>query len=212
MKTKFVLMGVTCIVHLTLLLLVLYNNRVEEVSEIQHLVQAHVTPPAPQTTMNLTSSAFGQNQMIPSTYTCDAANSNPDLAWSGVPAGTASLALIMDDPDVPKTIRPDGLWAHLVAYNISPDTTMLKQGARFDGRYGKNSAGDLAYGGPCPPDKMHRYFFRIYALDTILDLPEGASKEEVVHAMKGHILSQASLIGLYERVSSNTQTASSTPQ
>ena len=200
MKTKFVLMGVTCIVLLTLLILVLHNNKVEEVSEIQHLVQAHVTPPAPQTTMNITSSAFGQNQMIPSTYTCDAANSNPDLAWSGVPAGTASLALIMDDPDVPTSIKSDGMFVHWVVFNIDPKMLGVSASSTLEGTQGLNDAGKPGYIGPCPPDREHRYFFKLYALDQKLDLPAGVSKTDVEAKMTGHILQQAELMARYDKL------------
>ena len=200
MKTKFVLMGVACIVLLTLCILVLYNNKAEEVNETQHIVPIQVTPPAQQTTMNLTSSAFGQNQMIPSTYTCDAANSSPDLDWSGVPAGTVSLALIMDDPDVPTSIKPDGIFVHWVVFNIDPSVTGVSASSTLEGTQGLNGAGKSGYIGPCPPDREHRYFFKLYALDQKLDLPRGASKTDVEAKMTGHILQQAELMARYDKL------------
>ena len=200
MKTKFVLIGITCLVLLTLAILVLYNNKVGEVNEIQQLVPTQVTPPAQQTTMNLTSSAFGQNQMIPSTYTCDAANSSPDLAWSGVPAGTVSLALIMDDPDVPTSIKADGIFVHWVVFNIDPSVTGVSASSTLEGTQGLNGAGKSGYIGPCPPDREHRYFFKLYALDQKLDLPRGASKTDAEAKMTGHILEQAELMGRYDKM------------
>ncbi len=154
--------------------------------------------------MKLESSAFKNNESIPSKYTCDATSPpNPPLAISNVPAGIKSLALTMDDPDVPKALRPDGVFDHWVLFNISPDIVTIPEGAKI-GTGGNNSTGKPGYVGPCPPSQYepseHRYFFRIYALDTELNLKEGASKSEVLTAMNGHILAQAELVGRYRRV------------
>jgi Raf kinase inhibitor-like YbhB/YbcL family protein len=150
--------------------------------------------------MEITSSAFGHEEKIPSKYTCDGDNINPALSFSGIPAEAKGLALIMDDPDVPKHLRPDGMWDHWVVFNIPPNLASLDEGEEPPGVRGIGTGQNLDYYGPCPPDREHRYYFRLYALDTELDLPEGATKKEVESAMEGHILEQAVLMGRYERV------------
>ena len=150
--------------------------------------------------MKITSSAFGHEEKIPSKYTCDGDNINPPLSFSGIPADAKGLALIMDDPDVPKHLRPDGMWDHWVVFNIPPNLASLDEGEEPSGVRGIGTGQNLDYYGPCPPDREHRYYFRLYALDTELDLPEGATKKEVESAMEGHILEQAVLMGRYERV------------
>lgn len=149
--------------------------------------------------MKLTSPAFRNNERIPSEYTCDSEDVNPELDISEVPKNAKSLALIMDDPDVPKNIRPDGMWVHWVAFNILPDTRKISKNEEPKGIGGNNSWGRTGYGGPCPPDREHRYFFKLYALDTELSLGDGTSKKELEEAMKGHILEKAELVGRYER-------------
>lgn len=149
--------------------------------------------------MQLTSTTFANNGAIPAKYTCDGEDVNPPLTIAGVPEGTKSLVLIVDDPDVPKSIREDGIWDHWVVFNIPPDTTEISAGTEPAGVHGKGTSGDTGYHGPCPPDGQHRYFFKLYALDTVLNLGEGAGKAEVEQAMTGHILEQIELIGLYER-------------
>ena len=150
--------------------------------------------------MKITSSAFGHEEKIPSKYTCDGENINPPLSFSGIPAEAKGLALIMDDPDVPKHLRPDGMWDHWVVFNIPPNLASLDEGEEPSGVRGIGTGQNLDYYGPCPPDREHRYYFRLYALDTELDLPEGVTKKEVESAMEGHILEQAVLMGRYERV------------
>lgn len=149
--------------------------------------------------MQLISPAFGHNQSIPSKYTCDGNNTSPPLEFQGVPTGTVSLVLIMEDPDVPKSARPDGMWDHWVVFNIPPQVTNVIAGQNPEGILGVNTNGKLAYGGPCPPDREHRYFFKLFALDILLDLPAGVTKAEVLAAMQGHVLDQAELIGTYSR-------------
>ena len=151
--------------------------------------------------LTLSSPVFQPNAPIPSHYTCDGENVSPPLTWASVPEGTQSLVLIMDDPDVPKTIRADGMWDHWVLFNIPPSVVGLSENAKdfFGALQGKNSRGKLGYTGPCPPDRQHRYFFKLYALDTTLNLPEGATKAEVQAACQGHILDQAELMGVYDR-------------
>lgn len=149
--------------------------------------------------MKILSTAFEHNGSLPALYTCDGQDISPPLSFSGVPVEAKSLALLMDDPDVPKSIRPDGMWDHWVVWNISPTTQSIKEGEEPQGVVGKNTSGQQNYGGPCPPDREHRYFFKLYALDTMLDLSAGSSKTEVEHAMKGHIIAMAELIGTYNR-------------
>ena len=153
--------------------------------------------------MKILSSAFEENQRIPNQYTCDAeAPVSPPLKFEDVPPEAISLALIMDDPDVPVQLKPDGEFTHWVLFNINPDTDGIPEGS-FAGTLGVNGAGKSEYAGPCPPPQYepneHRYFFHLYALDTRLDLPEGASKQEVLDAMDGHILEKAELMARYQR-------------
>ncbi|MDA2922125.1 YbhB/YbcL family Raf kinase inhibitor-like protein [Patescibacteria group bacterium AH-259-L07] len=149
--------------------------------------------------MNISSSAFEHNSLMPAKYTCDGDDINPDLIFSDIPEEAKSLALIMDDPDVPKSIRADGMWDHWVVFNIPSSTNQILEGQEPAGVHGIGTSGDKEYHGPCPPDREHRYFFKLYALDTQIDLNEGATKIEVEEAMQGHIIDQAELIGLYQR-------------
>ncbi|MGJ3248935.1 MAG: YbhB/YbcL family Raf kinase inhibitor-like protein [Elainellaceae cyanobacterium] len=149
--------------------------------------------------MNLESAAFSQDGMIPSTYTCDGQDISPPLSWDAPPDGTESLALIADDPDA-----PSGTFVHWVLYNMPPDVQQLSEGATDSiastgGVQGKSDFGKQGYGGPCPPGGTHRYFFKLYALDTKLDLEPGATKADVVKAMEGHILANAELMARYSR-------------
>ncbi len=150
--------------------------------------------------MKLTSPAFSQGETIPSKYTCEGENNNPPLTISDVPTGSQSLTLIMDDPDVPAYIRPDKMYDHWVIYNIPPDTHKIQEMAKPPGIEGKNTEGNASYTGPCPPDREHRYFFKLYALDKKLDLPRGATKKQVEEAMQGHVITKTELIGRYEKV------------
>lgn len=144
--------------------------------------------------LSLTSTTFTEGGMIPSQYTCDGANINPPMSISGVPKEAKSLVLIMDDPDAPR-----GTWDHWVKFNISPTTTAVEEGKEPEGASGVGSSGNRSYKGPCPPDREHRYFFKLYALDTVLDAPEGSSKQKVEEAMQGHILQLTELMGRYDR-------------
>ena len=144
--------------------------------------------------MSLTSPAFNDGEAIPVEYSCDGDDVSPDLDWFGIPDGTQSLALIMDDPDAPV-----GTWVHWVLYNIPGDIPGLQKGITGVGLDGTNSWSRTGYGGPCPPGGTHRYFFKLYALDTDLDLEAGASKEALLAAMEGHVLGQAELMGTYSR-------------
>ena len=154
-----------------------------------------------EVTMQLTSPAFKTNQTIPRQYTCEGKDLSPALQWTEPPAGTKSFALISDDPDAPM-----GTWVHWVAWNLPADLRGLPEGVAKEAKLsdgteqGITDFGRTGYGGPCPPPgKPHRYFFKLYALDTVLTLPFGARKEDLEEAMKGHILAQTELIGLYKR-------------
>ena len=145
--------------------------------------------------MKLTSSAFANNGNIPSDYTCDGAGLSPPLTLSDVPPNAKSLVLICDDPDAPV-----GNWDHWIAFNTPASTKEIPKGTEPQGTLGKNSWGRIGYGGPCPPSGIHRYFFKLYALDIILNLPEGTAKKQVEAAMQNHILANSELIGLYKRL------------
>ena len=149
--------------------------------------------------MKLSSAAFEESGKIPAKYTCDGANINPPLEISDVPSTTKSLALIMEDPDVPKDLRPDGMWDHWVVFNIPPGTAEIPEGQEPPGTHGSGTSGNQNYFGPCPPDREHRYFFKLFALDSELNLQEKATKSELEKAMEGHILEKTELMGRYER-------------
>jgi len=149
--------------------------------------------------MMIKSSVFDPNQKIPSKYTCDGKNINPPLSISGVPEKARSIALIMEDPDVPMNVRQDGMWDHWVVYNISPHLKTIEEAKEPAGTPGTGTSGRTGYMGPCPPDREHRYFFKLFALDTELEIPAAATKQEVEKAMQGHILEKAELMGTYAR-------------
>jgi len=153
--------------------------------------------------LTLTSDAFAEGGNIPSKFTCDVETPvNPPLTISGVPEGAKSLALIVDDPDVPKEVLPAGVFDHWILFNIPPQTAEIAAGMTV-GTPGANGAGKLEYAAPCPPAQYepseHRYVFALYALDSTLSLPAGATKEELVKAMQGHIVAQTELMGRYKR-------------
>ena len=151
--------------------------------------------------MVLNSPAFKEGDLIPKIYTCDGEDLSPQLAWEAPPGGTQSFALICDDPDAPM-----GTWVHWVAWNIPKDCNSLQKGIAKTPKFGsgimqgKNSWPRTGYDGPCPPPgKAHRYCFKLYALDCLLTVKENATKEELLSAMKGRILEEASLMGIYKR-------------
>lgn len=145
--------------------------------------------------LELKSDAFANGQSIPAKYSCTGKNISPALTWSNAPAGTQSFALIVDDPDAPM-----GTWVHWVLYNIPSSTTSLPESTNADGiSVGKNSSNHMSYDGPCPPSGTHRYFFKLYALDSTLSLSPGATKEQVLNTMKGHILAQGELMGTFSK-------------
>ena len=145
--------------------------------------------------MKLTSPVFQNNEKIPPQYTCDGEDVNPPLEISEVPENTQSLVLIFDDPDAPM-----GTWVHWLVWNTDPATTEIAENTvPTDAVEGITSFGQPGYGGPCPPSGTHRYFFKLYALDTRIDLTAEADKEKLEQAIEGHILDQVKLIGLYDR-------------
>ncbi len=148
-------------------------------------------------TIRIASTAFEADRPIPKQYTGEGPDVSPPLAWSGVPAPTKELALLCDDPDAP-TSEP---WVHWILCKLSPTLTGLKEGDKGGGVEGKNSFEKIGYGGPLPPrgDGMHHYHFKLYALDQALGVAAGLSKDQLLAAMKGHILAQGELIGTYER-------------
>jgi Raf kinase inhibitor-like YbhB/YbcL family protein len=140
-------------------------------------------------------SAFADGEAIPRKYTCDGENLSPPLSWSGVPQGTQSLALVLNDPDAPR-----GDWVHWVLVDLPPDMEELPEGAQGGGVEGVNDFGKRGYGGPCPPKgSNHRYYFKLYALDKALNLKAGMTRADAEKAMQGYILAQGQLMGRYSR-------------
>ncbi len=150
----------------------------------------------------LTSLAFAHMAAIPPQYTCQGADISPPLRWSGVPAGTKSLALIVDDPDAPDPAHPKMTWVHWVLYNLPPTATELPEAVKTlppGTLEGLNDWQRTGYGGPCPPIGRHRYFHKLYALDTVLPDLKHPTKAQLEKAMAGHILAEAQLIGTYQK-------------
>ena len=143
--------------------------------------------------LSVMSPAFENNKFIPAKYTCDGDNVNPPLTIEGVPEGTKTLALIVDDPDAPM-----GTWDHWIVWNIPAATSKIAENTA-PGPEGMNDFRRRSYGGPCPPSGTHRYFFKVYALDVKLDLSPTSRKRDVEKAMQGHILAKGELVGLYRR-------------
>ncbi len=154
--------------------------------------------------MQLSSPAFTPMGAIPAKYTCEGVDKSPPLAWSGIPASTKSLVLIVDDPDAPDPKAPRVTWVHWVVYNIPSSTTSLGEGVSEKSlprgtKEGLNDWKKPVYGGPCPPIGRHRYFFKLYALDTVLADLQAPSKADVEKAMQGHVVGNAELIGTYQK-------------
>ena len=150
--------------------------------------------------ISVLSAAFADGGMIPRQYTCDGANISPPLSWSTLPEGAKSIAIIADDPDAPA-----GTWVHWLVYNLPPDLKGLpedipaKETLANGGMHGMTDFRRMGYGGPCPPSGTHRYFFKVYALDSLLDLYPGAIKKRLLNAMEGHVLAEGELMGKYRR-------------
>ena len=154
--------------------------------------------------MKVTSNAFEQGASIPKRYTCEGEDLSVPLAWSDVPAGARSLALIVDDPDAPDPAAPKMTWVHWVLYNLPASTSHLDQGIApsqlpAGTLQGKNDWKRTGYGGPCPPIGRHRYFHKLYALDALLPDLKQPTKDQLLKAMQGHVLAQAELMGTYQK-------------
>jgi hypothetical protein len=153
--------------------------------------------------MHLTSSAFEHNGAIPVEYTCEGQDVSPPLAWTDVPAGTQSFALLVQDPDAPDPAAPKRIWVHWIVVDLDPTLRLLEPGSssRLPGgaRNGTNDWGKSAWGGPCPPIGRHRYFFELYALDTTLPRSRAPTKKELEAAIEGHVLARAELMGTYQK-------------
>jgi Raf kinase inhibitor-like YbhB/YbcL family protein len=154
--------------------------------------------------LKITSTAFQPGGSIPSKYTCEDRDVSPQLTWSGAPAGTKTFALIVDDPDAPDPAKPQRVYVHWVVYNLPATATALAENASKKGLpngavQGKNDWGKAEYGGPCPPIGRHRYFFKLYALDTELTGLSSPTKGDLERAMKGHVLDSTELIGTYQK-------------
>ena len=181
----------------TFLLIVAINILLSACGTITTPTEAVVTKQ-----LTITSDAFSSGQSIPAKYSCIGRNISPPLSWSEPPAGTQSFALIMDDPDAPV-----GTWVHWVLYNIPLAKRDLQEDLPITGKnmdpnaiyVGKNSSGNIGYDGPCPPSGTHRYIFKLYALDTTINLLPGVSKEQVLKEMDGHILAQGELVGTFSK-------------
>jgi hypothetical protein len=151
-------------------------------------------------TLGVTSAAFPHMGRIPPEHTCDGGDTLVPLEIANVPRDAKSLAIIVDDPDVPKSLRPDGNWDHWLIWNLPPSTSSISQGSvPSSAVQGKNSWGRNDWGGPCPPDREHRYFFKVYALDAMLELDPSSGKGELERAMEGRVLAKGELVGRYER-------------
>lgn len=150
--------------------------------------------------IRITSTAFREGGMIPKRHTCDGTNVSPPLAWTSVPNDTKSFALIYDDPDAPM-----GTWVHWVLFNLPANVKELSENIQSQktfangAKQGKNDFGKIGYGGPCPPSGTHRYYFKLYALDIMINLEAGATKKQLLKAMQGHILAEGQLMGKYKR-------------
>ncbi|MFQ5942571.1 MAG: YbhB/YbcL family Raf kinase inhibitor-like protein [Anaerolineales bacterium] len=176
------------------------------VSPAAPVVEPEATPtevedlPLEELEFRLTSAAYQQAEAIPALHSCDGENISPRLTWTNPPSEPQSFALIFDDPDA-----PGGTWVHWVLFNLPPAARSLPEAIDPDpmlangALHGSNSWNSIGYGGPCPPSGEHRYFLKLYALDVVLDLEVGATKEQVLEAMEGHILAQTELMGTYSR-------------
>ena len=176
----------------------------EPATSVPAVTETESEPTSMEATMSLqlTSDAFATGQSIPAKYSCIGKNISPALAWTEPPTGTQSLALIVDDPDAPM-----GTWVHWVLFNIPADMRSLQEDLPVTGKnvdpnaiyVGKNSSGSTSYQGPCPPSGTHRYFFKLYALDTAISLLPGATKDQLLKEMEGHILAQTELMGTFSK-------------
>lgn len=178
--------------------IIFYLSKKSEKEEISLIP----SPPAPpkieiesEKRMSLESPAFENNQYIPLKYTCDGEDINPPLEIKNVPEGTKSLVLILEDPDAPR-----GTFSHWLLWNIKPETSLIEENSYPQGAVlGLNDFGKNSYGGPCPPKGTHRYYFKLYALNTSIEIDQNSKKGDLEKAIKGKIIAKAELIGLYQR-------------
>lgn len=205
MRNAYTLLGVGFIVIIAIALLAFNRSFTPDADNKNTIINSSTTTMA----LSLTSADFTENGSIPSKFTCDAKENesqvNPQLSISGVPEGAKSLALLMDDPDIPQVFKDQrGIdsFDHWTLFNIGPETKEIAHGMTV-GVVGQNGAGKNEYAGPCPPREYepseHRYFFKLYALDIELSLQPGATKKQVEDAMEGHIIAKTELIGKYKR-------------
>lgn len=178
------------------------NKRITFLAILMTLAAGTAPAAKDRNMLTLTSTAFEGGSNIPAIHTCDGKDVSPPLAWSGVPPGAKSLVLIVDDPDAPDPAAPQRTWVHWVLYNIPPSASQLAQGVTAHDlpagtHEGTNDWQRTGYGGPCPPIGTHRYFHKLYALDTVLPDLHKPNKAAVEKAMHGHILDKTELIGLY---------------
>lgn len=153
--------------------------------------------------MTIASRAFGNRESIPARHTCEGEDLSPPLDFSGIPEGTKSLVLLVDDPDAPDPAAPQRVWVHWIVYNLPPDTPGLPEGASSRGlpegaQEGVNDSGEDGYGGPCPPIGEHRYFHRLFALDRKLPDLGAVKRDRLEREMEGHVLATAELVGVYQ--------------
>jgi Raf kinase inhibitor-like YbhB/YbcL family protein len=159
----------------------------------------HAAAQAPAGTLKITSPAFKNGELIPAKYSCDADKVNPALEFTGVPASAKSLVLIVDDPDVPKTMIPSGEFVHWLVWDMPPTQKGIAEADKAAATMGLNGTGKPGYFPMCPPDREHRYFFKLYALDNMLGGAKITNKAELLAAMQGHIVGQAELLGRYPK-------------
>lgn len=186
----YTISGVIIICAVIFGILYVQNQDQQQISE-----QGTINGLKNMSTLQLSSSGFEQNATIPKKYTCQGEGVNPPLSISGIPEGTKTFALIMDDPDAPM-----GVWDHWVMWNIAPDTASIAENSvPGSAVLGSNSSGKNEYQGPCPPSGTHRYRFSVYAVSDILSLKPGSTKAELLNALTGKILAQYTLVGLYQK-------------
>jgi Raf kinase inhibitor-like YbhB/YbcL family protein len=157
---------------------------------------------APQVKLALSSSAFSADGAMPSKYSCEGQNVSPPLAWSGAPPSTKSFALIVQDPDAPDPAAPTKVVTHWVVYDLPPTTTAIAEGGAglpSAAHQAKNEKGDPSYMGPCPPKGNHRYFFKLYALDSVLPALDGSKEKDIEQALQGHVVGTGELVGTYQK-------------
>lgn len=198
MRAAYLVQGIGFVAILVAVVYALNTRPVAAPEDVDDVI----TNTTPMSSLTITSSAFTEGGLIPSSHTCDGANNMPPLTIMDAPEGTVSLVLIVDDPDIPESVKSAmgiDVYDHWVLFNIPPTATVLDDDLVKSATAGVNSSGTSEYTGPCPPDGEHRYYFKLYALDTELDLEEGATKAEVEQAMQGHVIEEAVLLGRYER-------------